>query len=405
MTARRGRGARLATLALAAAAIVLLAAGYTRGSASDPRALLDAAIAAHGGREALARFDDFRVVSDVAFKGQPGFVRTLNFRAPATWSMQVSVNGVPAMSFGVDAERCWREHRAVVGECSPPGVRHEYTLITAVLRARFLRGLDTLALEPAESVAIDGVEAPALRAGELLLVFDPATHRLVQIRYDRGWIEDFSDFRVVSGALVAMRRRLTIGGVPDVDETWREVVPGGADPMRLRPPEPAREGGWVNAVDPERWVAWMEVSDLERGVSEAVAKLDAFAAARGVKISASDGVVFTESTVAGGDRSQHASWHLAIGLEAPADQTPVDAGDVHVERWPPTHIAGIYVRGDPRSAATARRAVERRAAESNLVPAPGARWQLLCSREALTVPLADRLSLLRIAIAPRVPSK
>src|SRR5881392_3460044 len=51
--------------------------------------VLEAAIAAHGGRERLAQLDNLRVVSSGLFKQRIPFKRILLFRAPSTWAMDL----------------------------------------------------------------------------------------------------------------------------------------------------------------------------------------------------------------------------------------------------------------------------------------------------------------------------
>jgi hypothetical protein len=256
---------------------------------------------------------------------------------------------------------------------------------------------------------VGGAAAPAARVGDLVLAFDPVTHLLVQARYDEGWVESFTDYRLVAGAQLATRRTLTIDGQPDIDETSETIVPGGADDEGLRAPPPMDEGVAVDEVDPERIVAWMEVADLDLKAREAVDLLTKFAESKGLRTSSSDGIIVTE--LAGVDLSTKARtaqptarrerWQVAISLEAGAPIAPLTEGAVHVESWPAARVVGIFHRGDPRATTDVRAAVQRHMDQAGVVAAPQARWQVLYPPGSDAEPVASRLALVRLAVVPK----
>jgi hypothetical protein len=364
-------------------------------------------VAAHGGRQNLVHLENLKVVSKGRFKNRVDFWRTLLFRAPATWSMRIDGLGGNAMAFGVDGDRCWRKARQFVSPCSPAD-RQEYRRITDVLDAQLLQ-LDGRDLTSAGTVLVDGSAAPALRAGDLLLVFDPVTHLLVQARYDEGWVESFTDYRLVAGAQIAARRTLTIDGQPDIDETSETIVPGGADDAGLRAPPLMDEGVTVDEVDPERTVAWMEVTDLELKAREAVDLLTKFAESKALRTSSSDGIIVTEmagappatNTRTAQPTPRRERWQVAISLEAGAPMAPLTEGAIHLESWPAARVVGVFRRGDPHATTDARAAVQRHMDQAGLVAAPQGRWQLLYPPGSDAEPFASRLALLRVAVVPK----
>jgi hypothetical protein len=151
------RGPRVIAAALAT---VLAACQSASGpaTADEARALLRAAIEAHGGRSALAQLDDVRIVSIGRFKGQLPFRRTLNYQAPDTWSMAIEFSGRDAMRFdggtmrfGVAGDRCWRTERHLTALCSESD-RRENARIAALQNARMLHRIDAADVQLAGTV-------------------------------------------------------------------------------------------------------------------------------------------------------------------------------------------------------------------------------------------------------------
>ncbi|HEX3679630.1 MAG TPA: UbiA family prenyltransferase [Galbitalea sp.] len=375
--------------------------GYERGGPStvaESKALVEQAVAAHGGLQNIAHLENMKVISRGRFKEHTEFRRTLQFRAPGTWSMRIEALGGVAMAFGVDSDRCWRKARQMVWACSEAD-RREYGRMTDVLNARLLmlRGHD---VRPAGAVDVRGEWAPAVTFGDLLLAFDPTTHLLLQVRYDQGWVESFADYQRVAGVLVATRRTLTIDDQPDVEETWETIVPDGAEPEELRAPALSEAGVTVDEVDPERLVAWTEVTDLDVGARAAVERLTKFAESNGRRLSTSDGVVLSD--MGDIDDGMHPGrWQLAISLEAGAELAPMSRDGIHVETWPAVRVAGVFLREDPRAGADRRAALLRHLKEAGLTPAPRARWQVLYSLQSAAEPFESRLSLLRLAVVSK----
>jgi hypothetical protein len=357
----------------------------------EARALLQSALEAHGGRAALAQFDNLRIVSNGRFKGALPFRRTVDYRGPDTWSMTIEFSGGAGMRFGVAGDRCWRSERHLTALCSD-GERRENARIAALHNAHLLR-INEAEVRPAGTVDVDGRVCPAIRAGDVVLAFDPVSHRLAQVRLEDR-IDTLSDYRSVGGAQVAAHRVLTIGGQLDVDETWTEIVPGGADPQALRVPELPRDGLTVDETDAERPVAWMDVEDAAHDLPAAIARLDAFIRARGRSVSDSDGVILSAP-----DEATHGrSWRVAVGVEGGEPLAAAVEDGLHLETWPAVRIVGVFHLGDPLPTDAVRATLRSVMRERGLVASNGARWQILFPREDLDRPPAERLSLVRIAV-------
>ncbi len=71
-------------------------------------------------------------------------------------------------------------------------------------------------MQPAGSVRIGLRAFPAICAGGMVLVFDPVSHRLVEVRPGER-VDALSDFRVVDGAIIAAHRVVTLDGRPDLE--------------------------------------------------------------------------------------------------------------------------------------------------------------------------------------------
>ena len=361
---------------------------------------MEAAIAAHGGRERLARFDNVKVIGHARFKGRLELTGTASFVAPATWAVEGRLHEHPAMQFGMDGERCWRRDRQFVRDCSA-GDDREYRRFGEVLRLRFLHGLESRPLVAAGERAVGAIRAPAVRLENLILAFDPLSHRLVEVS-SGDWVETYSDFRVVDGAVVSAARTLFIGGALDVEETWDDILPGQADAALLHPPPPAQDGDTLDDVDAERWVATARIEDLDAELAGAVRSLDEFAAAQGQKVSASDGVVLTELPRERPGQAQQ--WEVSIGLEPTTAGLPQTTGaPFRFERWPESRFVGVFHRGDPRASEDKQTVLRKRMERAGVGPAPGSRWQFVCTQESLAEPLASRLYLLRLAVVPAGP--
>lgn len=390
---------RRSTLGSVAAAVMAgLSACHSASGPTTPdeaRTLLRAAIAAHGGREPLARFDDFRIVSNVLFKGMAGLHRTVDYRGAARWAMSVAAQEGVLLRMGVDGTRCWKQDRYRVEACLE-GEGREGSWMAVEHNAWVLHQIEEAALQPAASVRIGLRAYPAIRAGEMVLVFDPQSDRLVQVRHgDR--VDALSDFRSVDGALIATHRVVTLAGEPDLEETWTAILPGGSDPRALQAPQPPAAGVIVDDTDPARPVAWTELDDPVADAAVAVQRLDEFIRRRGRSPSASDGVIWTapdhDGTVSG------ARWRLAVGVEVGAPLTPVDENGLHLEVWPATRVLGVFHQRDFHAAEEQREPLVRLLQERGLVPAAGARLQILAPRNVLDQRSAQLTSLVLVRIA------
>lgn len=362
------------------------------GPRSDPVALLDAAIAAHGGRDRLAQLDNLRVVSEAHFKGTLPMRRTVHWCGAGTWAMALEVDGKEVMRFGMNDGRCWKKDHHLVSECSAVD-EQELRRIALLFDARLLHHFDRSAVAPSPAVEVEEVSCPALRAGDLVLVFDPASHRLVQVRLEDR-IDTLSDYRDVGGAMIAARRVLTIGGKLDLDETWTLLEPGRADAEAIRPPQLPRAGLVIEETDLPRPVAWMEVDDPERDAPSALKMLDDFVRAQGRRPGHADGLILMRTD----DADPVGQWQLAVGVEATTPLVPMAQEGLHLDVLPEMRFLGIFLNGDPPAIVAQRDQLQRLLQERNLRPAAGARWQILLPRDALGYRPAERLSLLRIAV-------
>jgi hypothetical protein len=344
----------------------------------------------------MAQLDNVRTVSTGRYKGRVPFRRTVHYVASDTWSMNIEFSisdsqrfDGPMMRFGVAGDRCWRteRHLAALDDC------REDTRIAALYGARLLHHLDEAAARPAGAVLVAGRTCPAIAVDGTVLIFDPLSHLLVQVRLEDR-VDTLSDYRNVGGAQVAARRVLTIGGHPDADETSTETVPGGADPKAVRVPELPRDGLTLYDTDAPRPVAWTEVNDPERDVPAAIAGLDAFIRRRGRNVSDSDGIILTApNDTAGGER-----WRVAVGVEAGEPLADAREGGLHMGTWPAVRFVGIFHRGDPLHTAEHRAVMSSFMHERTLAPTDDARWQILFQRGELERAPAERMSFLRIAV-------
>lgn len=364
-------------------------------SRSEAVALVNAAIEAHGGREALARLDNVSVVSEVRFKDQAPLTRLFEAAGADEWMMEIKHQDVSFMMFGMEKGRCWRKNRWFAWECTSED-RQEIERTASVLDARFLHRLDTKKLEMAEKVPYDNRPAPSVRAGNLRLVFHPDSHLLVQVKYeDDRQVETFSEFETVAGALVGTRRVFTIDGELDVDETWREIRPGEAAVDRIRGNSPTVAGDVVDELDGIRPVAWTEVSDVHDGLKNAVRSLEGFARTQGKVTSSSDGVLVTALTD-GDSPSAPGRWQVAITLEVGTAFAPAEVEGFHLDTWTESRFVGVFFesKGHPNDAPldSLFAEVKRR----RLAPANGARPQVLLLNENKSG--NSSMALVRIAV-------
>lgn len=360
--------------------------------------LLNKSIQAHGGGAALAQMMNFRVVSDVQFQEHSRFTRIVDYRAKDSWSMTILDADVSILRFGVDGERCWRKTSHFVWDCSPEE-RAENEWTSAVLDARFLHRLKSRDIAVGPSVTFEGLLAPTLQLGSMLLVIHPGTHLLVQIRYaDRGesYDETFSEFQSVAGALIATRRVLRIDGVVDVDETWREIAPGKAATARIQPPAASVPGDVVDDFTPSRAIAWMDISRPTEGSQGAEEQLLEFIKSIGRKKSSSEGILLTleEGTSAEPER-----WRIGMALAADTPVEPSPHGLFHVDVMPRSRIFGIFHQGGLETLKEAHRTLLRELDARRIVPAANAR-PMIVFREGVRSGASNELYLLQSAVEP-----
>lgn len=371
--------------------ICLLVLAGCRAKA-DPRATLEAAIAAHGGRERLQRFDQLVVESSGNYKGQLPFVRTLHYRAPDTWSMTIRAPDGATMAFGVEGARCWRKDRPFVVRCADAD-RKESARVTSLLGARFLHRLDPSKLSAGPMVSLEGGSAPSLFVGDMQLVFDPSSRYLRQIRFESS-VESLSGFRDVDGVMVGTHRVLTIDGALDIDETWTQIHAGQSTSAEQLAPPFSEDGELLDEPGSDRAVVWTEVDDLESS-AQAHKRLQEFARANGQEVSSSDGLSFSRSSEPGAPPR----WRIALTLES-RRPPPVHEGDRHMEVWRGERVLGIFHRGEVAGAFAREGSLERELRKRGLKPRAGARHEVLCAGACLSLPPRERLGFLRIAVEP-----
>lgn len=390
------RQSRMMGLVSCAVVMTLLTA-CQRGagpSASDQaRALLHSAIEAHGGRDRLAQFNDFRIVSRILFKNRATLSRSVNYRGPEHWSMMVTAEGGVSFRMGIDGNRCWKQERHRVDSCAE-GERRQIAWMAIEHNAWVLHQIDETTVQPEAPVRIGLRAYPAIRTGDMALIFDPESHRLVQVRHGQR-VDALSDYRAVNGAVIATHRAVFLGNLPDLEETWTEILPGGADPVALRAPEIPVAGTVLDDVDPPRLVAWTEVTDPLADLKGTVERLDQFIRDQGRLPSGSDGVIWTAPD--GDGEASGNRWRLAVGVEIGEPLMPVERDSFHLEPWPASHVLGVFHRGDFHTAEAQRAFLGRLMRERGLAPAAGARLQILAGREVLDDPKGEWMSLVRIA--------
>lgn len=398
----RERSSISSVLAACAAGLLSVACAGAAPEAEAPSAaeLLRAAVAAHGGADALAELDDLRVSSSVVFRDGVRLERSLHFRLPSSLAMRISHDGYEVMSFGLDGERCWRRHRAFVLDCEPSDIA-DHRRILAVIDARVLHRLDPASATSAGTVRVGAVDAPAVRIGDMRLAFDPSTHHLIGIDYvDRGLhhVETYSELTTVGRAVIATRRVLTIDGVQDVSETWTEIVPHGSDPA-LFGARPAPEPGAIfDGMDAARVVAWVDVAELAGATGTADERralahreLVQFVRGRSMRESGTEGPIVSW---------QDGSERVAITLEEVRVFEEIHEGAFHVTTWPAARYLGTYVRGSADEARGSSEALHEVAAERGLQVVTGASLELLLVPEAEERWPAERFGLVRIAVEP-----
>lgn len=376
---------------------------------ADPRtgdpagpALLEAAIAAHGGEAALARLEDLQVTAHGIVRDDEDperrIVRRIDLRAPSNFAMSTSHGGRPPFTIGLSGDRCWKRLGPFTLACDEEDVA-DHRRVLEILNARLLHQLDRAAVDDAGRRTVGGIDAPALRIGDLRLTFDPRTHLLIQIDYEHAEprVESFSEFTEVAGARVATEHTLTISGVLDMTERWVEIVPGGADPARLAPSAPTRAGDIFDGEDPARSIAWVELealpnaptSDVDR-LAHARRALTDFVSGRGLQPSASDGLLLIWPTTG---RAR-----VALTLEEDRPVEAVDEPPFHIETRPAGRFVGIFhLGGDERSPLNALSAV---IAQRGTQPVPGAPYELLLLPGADEQPPHERFGLFRIEVVP-----
>jgi len=381
---------------LACILTVLSGACRRRPAANDATGISSAVIDAHGGRDRIAALGNVRIVLTARFREQIGLRGTLHWAGLQRWSVDAAGDG-GRMQFGFDGDRCWRADRHLLRTCSDDD-RQNYSFYGDVVAARLAHGFDAARFVAEPGTTLDGSPAPALRSGATVYVFHPETFLVAEVRRGDA-VQSLGDYRSVGGVRVAARRSLTIAGQPDIDESWDEIIPGGANEDGLRGPAPQTNGTTVTWVDPARWVAWTETDSIGAGTADVVRSLEQFAQGHGERVSFAEDLLVTamHDTAAPPEQQR---WQVAITLEPRDAAVPVVDGAIHIERWAEQRIAGLFVAGDPAAAMERVGTLQAWMNDQHVVAIPGAHWQVLRSRESL-VGFTDRtLALIRIAIAP-----
>ncbi len=354
--------------------------------------MLRTAVDAHGGRQRLAGFSNVHLVSEGIFKGSAEFRRTVHYRDADNWSMEVA-GAFGSLRMGVDGGRCWQQDRYRVETCSADE-RRELARIAIEHNAWMLLGIDEATVQPTAAPIRFGLHRfPSLRTDDVTLVFDPQTHYLSEIRRGNR-TESLSDYRTIDGVVLATRRLVTIDGQVDVDESMRQLLPGGAEAKALHAPEAPRDSLVVDHTDAPRAVAWTTVQDSQANVAATVQQLDEFVRRQRRYPSHSDGLIWTmPASDDSGD-----GWQLAVGVEASAALAPLAEGALHLETWPAIPVLGLFHHGTFDSARQQQDRLMQLLRERGRVPAAGARVQILAPRNVIEAPATPVLWFVRVAV-------
>jgi len=259
------------------------AAPPTPATAPAPAEIVDRAIAAAGGREALqTKLAAMTLTSTGTYAGAP-YEMTTWWKAPDRMVMDVGGR----MAMGHVGSDCWSKIGDVVVDC-PPAEAAAAREMLFVGHLSNLYGLKEpgVTLAPAEPATIEGRAALGVVAtaadGPLpvTLYFDAESWRLVALRFRQsspgGPVASelfLSGHRPFDGVTIPCESRMTLGGQLLVEETMTGAELGVADEAKFQRPAQAPLGQPRTAHWPAGTCATTTVTGPYEGIGPAMGRL------------------------------------------------------------------------------------------------------------------------------------
>lgn len=370
-------------------------------AADTAEALLERAIAAHGGPDKLRALDHMRVEGKGTYMGAMPYTSVMRYAAPGSWDVVVDSMGMK-MVFGTDRADCWQTFGAVTFDCDEP-TRAGMLQGGDAVQATHLLSLRGQAIDKADPVKVGDVLAPAVRAGEITLAFDPQTSLLVYAKYPgyegrAGMFEEvYSDHKEVAGVKVPGHMRTSFEGDPLMDEDWVDVKIGeAAPPDAIARPAQVAAGTLVHRAEAPHAEAWTYV-DTQANVAQALTDLRDFARREKLSPSLMGGV--TVAPLAGSDSADgKPRVFVSVALESMGDVPEKQEGSMHIGMTPAISIAGLYVLGDAEKAWAQLDVLKAYMAQNGLTPLEGSRYSRVAYHEGTLTSPDSQVSMLMSAV-------
>ncbi len=325
------------------------------GESPAAKKLMDAAIAARGGWEAM----DGTAFITADWKGELESMQLTGRYAYLPGRSRLDLNAGAAydtMVGGID--RCWKKKGPVVLPCQQREADFQKAYHTLLLAAHLwpMRKTATWALD-ADSTEEDGQRWDVLRyrttdsklAGELLL--DPATHLVargrcrVQLGDKRGRIAiHFSDYRPACGSAMAHRLRSTFAGLPLSDEHLSAVKCQRRPADDFVQPQQVADGTVGVRQLPAQGLICTEVAGPLSGLEQAFPRIGQFMRTEGLRPFGPPELVYRVGPHQVDDPARQRTG-LCFPLKA-EDAAAVEPKDgFTIERLEPAEVIAIYARG------------------------------------------------------------
>lgn len=385
-------GLFLARTTLAIALVGLVGCGQATSGDEEqpPESLLRAAILAHGGEARMTALGSLRIVGDGVHGGRDPFRRIMQFGSRERWSMTVTFDRA-ALTVGMDGEGGWesQEHMVRVDDevaTSPRGL----TTMLAPLR---LLELAERPLRDAGTQEVAGREVRAVESGEITILLDSETKRLVGIRYPEEMVETFSRFEPYAGVVLPRQRSLSRGSEPDVEERIVEIGPEADDAGPTARPPAIHDGMIIDEILPAGSTAWTEVAGGWREIEAARQALEAFARRREAECCREAHLSLTPLG------TSPPRWRVAIHLTAFELVEERTEGALHLDNHSAAHVVGRFHAGGFSAALQQAGALDALVSQRGYTP--GSRLRVFCYRTPDDRPDCDGVTLLVMDVTER----
>jgi effector-binding domain-containing protein len=370
--------------------------------------VLDAAIEAAGGLDKLKATASWKGKSKGTFMGMP--YKSSNIYKNGIVRMDIIMGDGNDMGMVMGPDPCWMTSGPVVIPCSKEE-RESNKVMSAISQAIFLWPLKEAGWEVSLSGKADVNGKPcdvlavknAASGAEGKLAIDAETHLLAQVEYTVAmhgkptkFVGQHTNYKDFCGAKLAATQKMTMNGMPYVEEEVLEVACGPVDDAELAPPEQVKDGTVLERTVTPYTSACVLAKGPYDGIGASIGKLMQLVEKEQLMPIGPPVMVYVKAPPAVKDPAKFET-DVCLPVGAPPPVEPQVKGDLTIKAFAGAKVLSAYGIGpyDKKSEELVE-LVMAEAGKRKLKPAGPLRQRTFSDPE--TVPPAEQVSEMQIPI-------